>query len=160
MTINVAQANNITEEVSSLESTAGQLTVAGMNVENLDPSDDQTKFDGMADIIVDHMNNPDIIALQEVQDNSGSTSGDDVIAADQTAQALIDAIEAETNGATDYAYFDFHPVNGREGGSQGNIRVGYLFRTSRITLALQAGPVDTGTTLVDSSGVGTAALHR
>ncbi len=160
--ISVSQTSAVTPEVSALKSSDKQLTIGGMNLENLDPSDSQTKFDGMADAIVNHMNNPDIIALQEVQDNSGSASGDNVTSASQTAQKLIDAIAAESKGANDYAYFDFHPVIGEEGGQPGgNIRVGYLFRTSRVTLALPSVTPAAGVTLVDGSGQatkGTSAL--
>lgn len=154
--ISVSVAANLSRETSTLVGDATHLTIAGMNVENLDPSDAASKFSGLASIIVENMNNPDIIGLQEMQDDSGSTA-DGVLTAQTTAQTLITAIEAVSGGATDYAYFDFHPVEGEEGGQPGgNIRVGYLFRTSRVQLALPAVTPTTGTTLLDDTGNGTS----
>lgn len=145
--------SSVAKEESTLVGDETHLTIAGMNVENLDPSDAASKFTGLAHTVVQSMNNPDIIGLQEIQDNTGSTQGDGVLSADQTAQLLIDAIAAQAGGATDYAYFDFHPVEGAEGGQPGgNIRVGYLFRTSRVTLALPTQ--SSGITLVQSAHAG------
>ena len=51
-----------------------QLAVATFNVENLDPGDPQTKFDRLAGQIVTNLRAPDILALEEIQDNSGATN--------------------------------------------------------------------------------------
>ena len=44
------------------------LTVATFNVENLDPGDAPPKWAELADLIVDHLKAPDIIAVEEIQD--------------------------------------------------------------------------------------------
>ena len=51
---------------------ADELAVATFNVENLDPGDPPAKFDALAALIVDNLASPDIVALEEVQDNNGA----------------------------------------------------------------------------------------
>ena len=48
------------------------VDVATFNVENLSPTDDSGKFAGLADQLVENLNSPDIVALEEIQDNNGS----------------------------------------------------------------------------------------
>jgi hypothetical protein len=115
------------------EVTAGatdyQLSVASFNVENLDGADAQARFDALAVQIVDHLKSPDLIGLQEVQDNNGATDNG-VVASDVTYSRLIAAIQA-AGGAT-YDYRQIDPVDQSDGGEPGgNIRVGFLFRTDR-----------------------------
>ncbi len=120
---------HLTEESAS-PATAGQLSVAAMNVENLDPGDPDEKFAGLASDIVNHLLSPDIISLEEVQDNDGKED-DGVVAADQTYGKLIDAIRAA--GGPAYAYRDIPPEDKQDGGQPGgNIRVGFLFRPDRV----------------------------
>ncbi|MGZ4483827.1 MAG: lamin tail domain-containing protein [Nocardioidaceae bacterium] len=122
-----------------------QLQVATFNVENLDPGDPQAKFDGLAQQIVHNLASPDIVGLEEVQDNNGATD-DGTVAADVTLHTLIDAI-AKAGGPT-YQYREIDPVNDREGGEPGgNIRVAFLFQPGK-SLSF----VDRGT---PSSTVGT-----
>src|SRR5262249_18367290 len=68
-----------------------QLAVATFNVENLAPGDPQDKFDALARLIVHNLQSPDLISVEEVQDNSGATDNG-VVAADGTLTKLIDAI--------------------------------------------------------------------
>jgi hypothetical protein len=77
-----------------------KLTVATYNVLNLDPNDSDGdtdiadgRFTTIAQQIVNNLNTPDIIGLQEIQDNSGSLD-DGTISASQTLQMLVDAIAA------------------------------------------------------------------
>ena len=72
---------------------ASRLTIATYNVENLAPSDPQSKFDALAAGIVTNLAAPDIVAVEEVQDNSGSTD-DGTVAADVTLTDLTAAITA------------------------------------------------------------------
>ncbi|WP_291298848.1 endonuclease/exonuclease/phosphatase family protein [Elioraea sp.] len=121
---------DLAREETTLEATADTLLVGTFNVENLDPSD--TKFDLLAEQIVTAMNTPDIIALQEIQDNSGPDN-DGVTDASLVYQALTEAI-AEAGGPT-YAFFDIAPANNTSGGAPGgNIRVGYLYNPERVAL--------------------------
>jgi len=117
-------------EVTALEKSGRGLLVGTFNVENLDPSD--TKFGLLGQQIVTAMNAPDIIALQEIQDNSGTTN-DGVTDASLTYQALIAGIAAA--GGPTYEFFDIAPVDNSAGGAPGgNIRVGYLYNPDRVDL--------------------------
>lgn len=104
-----------------------QLTVATFNVENLSPGDSDAKVNALATQIVVNLRAPDILAIEEMQDNSGETD-DGVVAADQSWQRLIDAIVAA--GGPRYEYRQIDPENNADGGVPGgNIRVGFLFRS-------------------------------
>ena len=50
-----------------------QLSIATYNVENLAPSNPDSKFQALAQGIVTNLASPDIIAVEEVQDNDGAT---------------------------------------------------------------------------------------
>lgn len=118
-------------EITSLKSSQDVLTVATFNVENLDPKDQ--RFDQIAKIIGNNLNAPDVISLIEVQDNNGPIN-DNVVNANQTYQKLIAALK--NIGSPAYDFVDIAPSDDQDGGEPGgNIRVGLLFRPSRITLA-------------------------
>ncbi len=68
-----------------------QLSVATYNVENLAPTDPASKYARLADGVVHNLASPDIVAVEEVQDNSGATDNG-VVAADQTLTKLRKAI--------------------------------------------------------------------
>jgi len=132
----------------------GQLSIATFNLENLDPGDDPAKFDGLATIIVQHMRSPDIIGVEEVQDNSGPTD-DGTVDASLTFQMLIDAIKAA--GGPDYDYRQINPENNADGGQPGaNIRVGFLFRPDRVTFVDRPGGDATTATTVERTPNGPA----
>ena len=141
-------SNDLTREVTRLEGSRRALTVATLNVENLDPSDG-ARFDELAAIIVDNLKAPDILALQEVQDDTGATD-DGTVSAAQTFAELIAAIEAADpalSGVYDFAQID--PEDGQDGGQPGgNIRVGFLFRQDRTGLAAGDPGDATGNTRV------------
>jgi predicted extracellular nuclease len=126
--------------------TADEVTVASFNVENLSPNDPPTKFARLAGLIVDNLRAPDIVGVQEIQDNNGVVggTGSPVTDATQTFQQLIAAIQA-TGGPT-YQFRQIDPVAHQDGGAPGgNIRVGFLFRTDR-GLAFVDRPGGTSTT--------------
>jgi uncharacterized protein len=115
-----------------------ELAVATFNVENLSARDcvnEPTKVAGLASQIVNSLKSPDLIAIEEMQDNSGDTDdtpdGDDgVVASDQSWQCLIDAIVAAGGPVYDFRQID--PANNADGGVPGgNIRVGFLFHSER-----------------------------
>ncbi|HEY9694355.1 MAG TPA: lamin tail domain-containing protein [Oculatellaceae cyanobacterium] len=123
-------STGVTRETTNLVGTADQLTVANYNVENLDPSDGSARFNAIANQIVSDLKSPDIISLQEIQDNNGSVN-DSVVDALLTGQTLIDAIVAA--GGPRYQYLDIPPVDDQSGGEPGgNIRVGYLYNPNRV----------------------------
>ena len=106
-----------------------QLAVATFNVENLDPSDGPAKFDGLAHVLVDNLRSPDVVALEEVQDNTGPVD-DGTVDSDTTLNMLVAAIHGA--GGPNYQYRYISPVYNQDGGEPfGNIRVAFLFRTDR-----------------------------
>jgi predicted extracellular nuclease len=132
----------------------GQISVATFNVENLDPTDPQTKFDGLAQQIVTNLASPGIITVEEIQDNDGPTNSS-IVAADQTWTQLINAIVAA--GGPTYTYKQINPVDDQDGGEPGgNIRVGFLFRTD-IGLTFAPGTPGGSTTAVTVSDSGNPA---
>jgi hypothetical protein len=105
-----------------------EIAIATFNVENLDPSD-TAALPRLAAQIVANLRAPDLIGIEEVQDNSGATD-DGTVDASQSWSALIAAIQAA--GGPLYEFRQIDPVNNADGGAPGgNIRVGFLFRTDR-----------------------------
>ncbi|MEV7093744.1 endonuclease/exonuclease/phosphatase family protein [Amycolatopsis sp. NPDC051045] len=120
---------------------SGELAVATYNVENLSPVDTQAKFDRLADAIVTHLATPDIVNLEEIQDNTGPAD-DGVVAADQTLQRFTDAIVAK--GGPRYQWREIDPVNDTDGGQPGgNIRVAFLFNPARVSFVDRPGGTPT-----------------
>jgi predicted extracellular nuclease len=117
--------NGLQREVTR-ESTPDEITVATYNVENLDPGDGAAAFARHADLIVNHLRSPDLIAIEEIQDNDGAANTA-VTDASVTWTMLTDAIEAA--GGPDYDFRQIDPVDDQDGGEPGgNIRVGFLAR--------------------------------
>jgi uncharacterized protein len=148
------QHNNLPPVVAT-PAPARQLSIATYNVENLAPSDAQEKYDRLAAGVVDNLASPDIVAVEEVQDNSGATD-DGVVAADQTLTKLKQAIVAA--GGPAYSWREIDPVDDKDGGQPGgNIRVVFLFDPTRVSfVAHGSGTVDrsvTGTRVTNSGGV-------
>jgi len=108
---------------------AGGLSIATYNVENLDPGDGQAKFTALAGQIIGNLRSPDLIILEEIQDNDGAATATPTDAS-ATYGTLISAITAA--GGPTYTYRQIDPVSNQDGGEpNGNIRVGFLFRTDR-----------------------------
>ncbi|WP_405633580.1 endonuclease/exonuclease/phosphatase [Streptomyces sp. NBC_00016] len=113
----------------------GELAVATYNVENLDPSD--ATFEEHASAIVNNLKSPDIVSLEEIQDNNGATN-DGTVAADVTVGKLIDAIVAA--GGPKYDWRSIDPTNNTDGGEPGgNIRQVFLFNPERVSFTDRAG---------------------
>ncbi|MFJ8996308.1 endonuclease/exonuclease/phosphatase family protein [Streptomyces sp. NPDC102279] len=112
-----------------------ELAVATYNVENLDPAD--ATFDAHASAIVNNLQSPDVVSLEEIQDNNGATD-DGTVAADLTVNKLIDAIVAA--GGPKYDWRSIDPVNDQDGGEPGgNIRQVFLFNPERVSFTDRAG---------------------
>lgn len=106
-----------------------ELSVAAFNVENLAPDNPQAKFDRLAAQVVTNLRSPDIIAMEEVQDASGSTD-DGTVDSEATTDKLIAAIEAA--GGPTYEARWVNPQDKADGGQPGgNIRNVLLHRTDR-----------------------------
>ncbi|MEW1697664.1 endonuclease/exonuclease/phosphatase family protein [Streptomyces sp. NPDC093249] len=114
-----------------------ELAVATYNVENLDPGDPQTKFDALAKAVVENLSAPDIIALEEIQDDNGAKN-DGTVSAEQTVKKFTDAIVAA--GGPAYAWRSIAPENNKDGGEPGgNIRQVFLFNPERVSFTDRAG---------------------
>jgi len=138
-----------------VRATAGsrkQLSVATYNVENLAPSDPDSKYQALAEGVVTNLASPDVVSLEEIQDNTGATD-DGIVAADQTLTKLTDAIVVA--GGPHYQWREIDPVNDQDGGQPGgNIRVAFLFDPTRVSF------VDRGASTVNRSTTGTQVQRR
>ncbi|MFF1511361.1 endonuclease/exonuclease/phosphatase family protein [Streptomyces sp. NPDC058326] len=133
-----------------------ELAVATYNVENLDPSDPQEKFDALAKAVVENLASPDILALEEIQDNNGAKN-DGTVAADQTVKKFTDAIVAA--GGPAYEWRSVDPRNNEDGGQPGgNIRQVFLFNPERVSFTDRAGADATTTPTAVTGEKGRAAL--
>ncbi len=127
-----ATSGGLAPETTTLSATENYLTVASFNVYNLDPGDTQYKFERLADQIVNNLGAPDILGLQEIQDNNGEDD-DGTVDASLTYSTLITAVQ--NAGGPIYAYADIAPEDNHDGGAPGaNIRVGFLYNPDRVTL--------------------------
>jgi uncharacterized protein len=136
-------------EIAQPSSDEKRLSAASFNVRNLS-LDQPERIAVLADIVAANLHAPDILALQEIQDDSGSID-DGTVGASLTYAALIDAIEAA--GGPTYDFRDVAPEDGQDGGEPGgNIRVGFLFRPDRISIIDRGtATASTGTSVVETN---------
>jgi len=153
-----AVAGGLAQEVTTAVPNAKQLAIATFNVENLDPTDPPAKFSTLAGLIVNNLLSPDIIAVEEVQDNDGPNNTT-VVDASTTWGMLITAIQ--NAGGPTYSYRQVDPVDDQDGGEPGgNIRQGFLFRTDRgVAFVDRPGGGSTTANAVVGSGSGTQLLY-
>ncbi len=139
-------ASTLQPEVTTLAKSGDTLKVATYNVLNLDPQLEtgvaannidndiaNGRFAAIAQQIVNNLGTPDIIGLQEVQDNSGAQN-DGVISASLTLQTLINAIAAA--GGPTYKFIDNTFITNNTSGGQpnANIRTAFLYNDDRVDL--------------------------
>ncbi|WAL94796.1 endonuclease/exonuclease/phosphatase family protein [Streptomyces sp. Je 1-369] len=129
----------------------GELAVATYNVENLDPTDPQKKFDALAGAVVANLSSPDIVALEEIQDDNGAKN-DGTVSAETTLKKFTDAIVAA--GGPRYAWRSVDPQNNKDGGEPGgNIRQVFLYNPERVSFTERApGDATTPTEVVREGG--------
>ncbi|WP_319546352.1 endonuclease/exonuclease/phosphatase family protein [Ruegeria conchae] len=134
------QSAGLEPESTDIPGSANELTIATYNVLNLDPNDDDGdqdvadgRFDAIAAQITNNLGSPDIIGLQEVQDNSGSVD-DGTVSAAETLAELAAAIVAA--GGPAYEVIDNTFIGDGTSGGQpgGNIRTAFLYNPERVTL--------------------------
>jgi hypothetical protein len=141
--------NSIVLQKSRIHSDDGALTILTLNCFNLDwhvesaarvhdPRRDidddwgDGRFHTLAQAVVLQANTPDIVALQEIQDNDGAEVTA-MVDASKTYIALILLIK-QLSGV-EYKWVDIPPEVGADGGQPGgNIRNGYLYNPARVTL--------------------------
>ncbi|CAN1567177.1 YhcR_OBF_like domain containing protein [Rhabdaerophilaceae bacterium] len=132
-------ASSLTQETTTITAQPNRIRLGSFNVENLSPvgtqfstgeTTTQQKFDNLAAAIVNRLGAPDIVALQEVQDNDG-ISNTAITSASATLTALLSAINGA--GGPQYVAIDAPPGDDLEGGAPGgNIRVAYLYNPAVI----------------------------
>jgi len=143
------EPNFVSLTKSSLKPSAGSITVMTLNCFNLDPhieseervvnprqdiDDDwgEGRFHTLAQAVALQANIPDVVALQEIQDNDGAEVTE-VVDASDTYTLLIQTIE-ELSGVR-YDFVDVAPEVGADGGQPGgNIRNGFLYNPERVSL--------------------------
>ncbi len=126
-------SSELERETTKLTGSDDHVTLASYNVLNLSATEsDDAQRATLASQIVNNLRNPNVIALQEIQDNNG-TVDDGTTDATLTLQALVDAIYAA--GGPDYAFFDVAPADGTSGGQPGgNIRNAFLYDPRKVDL--------------------------
>lgn len=109
------------------------LSIASYNVLNLSAADRPERFDRLADSVIHDLGSPEVIAMQEIQDDTGGED-DGVVSAEATLRRLAGAIES--HGGPRYVWRQIDPVDNADGGAPGaNIRVAYLLNTERLKIA-------------------------
>jgi predicted extracellular nuclease len=132
----------------------GHARIASYNVENLSPSSAPAKFAVLGRHIAQDLGAPDLVALQEIQDDSGPVD-DGVTSGAATLAALVEAIDAA--GGPAYEALEIPPEDGADGGQPGgNIRVAFLVRTDGALEAVRR-PGGGPKVAVDLTGVAAGA---
>jgi len=149
------QDNHLQPTVASPQA-ADQLAVATYNVENLSPADPQSKFDQLGAGVVTNLASPDVVSLEEIQDNDGPID-DGVVAADQTLTKLTASIVAA--GGPSYQWAEIDPADDADGGQPGgNIRNVFLYNPARVSFVAKPGGDATTAVTVSTGADGTAEL--
>jgi endonuclease/exonuclease/phosphatase family metal-dependent hydrolase len=149
--------DNHLQPTSATKQAADQLAIATYNVENLAPGDADTKYQRLGAGIVTNLASPDVVAVEEIQDNSGAVN-DGTVQADQTLAKLTAAITAA--GGPAYQWIQINPVDGQDGGQPGgNIRSVFLYNPARLTLAPGTAGGSLDPVAVSTGADGTATLN-
>ncbi|CEL52078.1 hypothetical protein RSOLAG1IB_00615 [Rhizoctonia solani AG-1 IB] len=112
------------------------LTLGDYNVENLDPKDAHLPV--IASHIVQYLKTPDVMWLQEIQDENGATN-DGTTSAKGTLDALVAAIRSASTASggaeVNYSWAQVDPIDGTNGGEPGgNIRPAFIYRPEVLEL--------------------------
>ncbi|MEU9045328.1 MULTISPECIES: endonuclease/exonuclease/phosphatase family protein [unclassified Kitasatospora] len=151
-TVGTLKDNHLQREVTA-QASDRELTLATYNVQNLAPNNPDAKFAQLAQGVVTNLRSPDIVALEEIQDDNGSKN-DGTVDASQTVAKFVAAIKAAGGPAYDWRSID--PQDGKDGGEPGgNIRQVFLFNPQRVSFTDIAG--GNATTAVGVTGTGAAA---
>jgi len=144
------QSGGTTRDVAT-PPTKKQAAIATFNVENLAPNNPQRKFDRLAGQIVTNLASPDILAIEEIQDDNGATD-DGTVDSTATTDKLIAAIKDA--GGPAYQAKWINPVNDQDGGQPGgNIRSVFLYRSDRgMTFVDKPGGTSTNSVAVTGKG--------
>ncbi len=126
------ESGGLVPEHTALVGDDRHLTVATFNVLNLSAVSGE-RIDRIAKQIAVAMRGPDIVALQEIQDDNGPRN-DELVGADRTLGGLASAVERA--GGPKYEWQQVDPSDDADGGQPGgNIRVAFLLRPDRVAFA-------------------------
>ncbi|MET8543654.1 endonuclease/exonuclease/phosphatase family protein [Kitasatospora sp. NPDC004799] len=152
-TLGTLKDNHLQREVTAKPNDR-ELTIATYNVENLAPGNPDAKFAELAQGVVTNLRSPDIVALEEIQDNNGAKN-DGTVDASQTVAKFVAAIKAAGGPAYDWRSVD--PQDGKDGGEPGgNIRQVFLFNPQRVSFTDIPGGGATTAVGVTGTGAGAA----
>lgn len=125
-----------------------QITFGTYNVENLTPTSDH--IGDVAEHIAKYLKTPDIMFIQEVQDNDGNVNSG-TTSANVTLTNLVSEIQAKSGVL--YDFVEIAPVDGKDGGEPGgNIRVTYLYKPDVVKLLDENVGSATEGTVVQANG--------
>ncbi|WP_258037146.1 endonuclease/exonuclease/phosphatase family protein [Streptomyces sp. SM14] len=114
-----------------------ELAIATYNVENLAATDPDAKFTALAEGVAVGLASPDILALEEIQDDNGPVN-DGTVTAEATLAKFADAIVSA--GGPRYEWRTIDPENNRDGGQPGgNIRNVFFFNPDRVSFTDREG---------------------
>ncbi len=139
--------STLEREVTDIAGGESVLSFASYNVLNLDPNDSDGdrdvadgRFTSIATDIAVNLGAPYIIALQEIQDNTGSDN-DGVVSASDTLDLLTQEIYSVSG--IEYEWIDNTFIDDLASGGQpgGNIRTAYLYNPDYVTLAGEASTI-------------------
>ncbi|KAJ3096208.1 hypothetical protein HDU96_000840 [Phlyctochytrium bullatum] len=130
--VNVAKSANQVFQAPRVSRDNCNLVVGSYNIENFN-GQNATRTAALAGHIVNQLQNPDILFVQEMGDDDGVTQSQ-VVTSDRNLGILIDAIVAA--GGPRYEFTYVAPQVGTDGGQPGlNIRNAYLYLSDRVSLA-------------------------
>jgi len=125
-----ARSDGLKGERTTLTGDDTSLTVATFNVENLSAVSEGGKFAHLAAVVANNLGAPDIVVVQEVQDDTGPEN-DGTVTAERTLELLVEAIESA--GGLRYETRSIDPEDNADGGHPGaNIRNAFLYNPDRV----------------------------
>jgi predicted extracellular nuclease len=136
----VKTPSTLAPTVTSFKNSGSSVLIGSYNVLNLEVVDDLStgRFALIAQHIVTNMGTPDIVGLQEVQDNDGATGSNPtdstVTSASLTLQTIIDEIN-KISSNSNYQFVDNTLIGDDTNGGQpgGNIRTAFLYNANRVS---------------------------
>ena len=125
----VVGSTGVSVRESAVAAGTDKVSIATFNVENLAGNEPDAKYNTLAGMIVNNLAAPDIVSLEEIQDNNGR---DERLRRRRERDARSSRRRDPAAGGPTYSYRQINPVDDQDGGQPGgNIRVGFLFRTDR-----------------------------
>jgi predicted extracellular nuclease len=133
----VKAPSTLAPTVTSFDNSGPSVLIGSYNVLNLEVVDDLStgRFALIAQHIVTNMGAPDIVGLQEIQDNDGSSGTDSTVtSASLTLQTIIDEIN-KISSNLEYQFIDNTLIGDDTNGGQpgGNIRTAFLYNAKRVS---------------------------